>query len=252
MLTTIISRANIVSRGNQIVIASQFGYNLSPKHIKHDVIKWKHCRLTGPLCGEFTGHRWIPITNCAWTNGWANHPDPGHYDVTCPKISPDLFHAPDLIRSTYALRRSSQDQLTLITLYGRYLTIWTKFKIGTRARTGVMGEWGAWKTHRTPAPAQHTANKSSLCYGVSDNRWLDSLCNSLHSLATKLTLKLRVTGFSWGNPTINSCSHHKGLWEPLVTGGITPLRWRHNGRDCVSNHQPYDCLLHRLFRRRSK
>ena len=23
----------------------------------HDVIKWKHFRVTGPLCGEFTGHR---------------------------------------------------------------------------------------------------------------------------------------------------------------------------------------------------
>ena len=30
------------------------------------------------------------------------------------------------------------------------------------------------------------------------------------------------------------------------------LLWRHNGRDCVSNHQPHDCLLKRLFRRRSK
>ena len=30
------------------------------------------------------------------------------------------------------------------------------------------------------------------------------------------------------------------------------LQWRHNGRDRVSNHQPHDCLLNRLFRRRSK
>ena len=30
------------------------------------------------------------------------------------------------------------------------------------------------------------------------------------------------------------------------------LRWRHNGRDGVSNHQPHDCLLNRLFRRASK
>ena len=28
--------------------------------------------------------------------------------------------------------------------------------------------------------------------------------------------------------------------------------WRHNGRDSVSNHQPHDCLLNRLFRRKSK
>ena len=32
----------------------------------------------------------------------------------------------------------------------------------------------------------------------------------------------------------------------------TTLQWRHNGRDDVSNHQPHDCLLNRLFRRRSK
>ena len=30
------------------------------------------------------------------------------------------------------------------------------------------------------------------------------------------------------------------------------LRWRHNGRDAVSNHHPHDCLLNRLFRRKSK
>ena len=30
------------------------------------------------------------------------------------------------------------------------------------------------------------------------------------------------------------------------------LLWRHNGHDSISNHQPYDCLLNRLFRRGSK
>ena len=30
------------------------------------------------------------------------------------------------------------------------------------------------------------------------------------------------------------------------------LHWRHNERDGVSNHQPNDCLLNCLFRRRSK
>ena len=31
-----------------------------------------------------------------------------------------------------------------------------------------------------------------------------------------------------------------------------PLQWRHNGHDSVSNHQPHDYLLNRLFRRISK
>ena len=38
-------------------------------------------------------------------------------------------------------------------------------------------------------------------------------------------------------------------------GGVsikTTLQWRHNGSDSVSNHHPHDCLLNRLFRRRSK
>ena len=31
-----------------------------------------------------------------------------------------------------------------------------------------------------------------------------------------------------------------------------PLQWRHNEHDCVSNQRRLDCLLNRLFRRRSK
>ena len=30
------------------------------------------------------------------------------------------------------------------------------------------------------------------------------------------------------------------------------LQWRHNEPDGISNHQPHDCLLNRLFRRRPK
>ena len=44
----------------------------------------------------------------------------------------------------------------------------------------------------------------------------------------------------WYRPT----NHH--------TGSLVPLQWRHNGRDGVSNHQPHDCLLNCLIRRRSK
>ena len=41
--------------------------------------------------------------------------------------------------------------------------------------------------------------------------------------------------------------HYSGLpWTNRA------LRWRHNGRDGVSSHQPHVCLLNCLFRRRSK
>ena len=44
-----------------------------------------------------------------------------------------------------------------------------------------------------------------------------------------------------------------GKLHPVVYVDVAfTLRWRQNGHDGVSNHQPHDCLLNRLFRRRSK
>ena len=36
-----------------------------------------------------------------------------------------------------------------------------------------------------------------------------------------------------------------------IESALYPLRWRHNGCNDVSNHQPLDCLFNLLFRRRS-
>ena len=52
-------------------------------------------RVTGPLCGEFTGHRWIPRTKgqwrgalmcpliCTWINGWLNNREAGDLRRHC-------------------------------------------------------------------------------------------------------------------------------------------------------------------------
>ena len=44
----------------------------------------------------------------------------------------------------------------------------------------------------------------------------------------------------------NTCrlarTDHSGLHKTFKS-----LQWRHNGRDDISNHQPHDCLLNRLF-----
>ena len=68
---------------------------------KHDdVIEWKHFRVTGPLCGEFTCHRWIPLTKASdavlWCFLWSgpeHNRNAGdlrrhraHYDVTVMNI----------------------------------------------------------------------------------------------------------------------------------------------------------------------
>ena len=43
------------------------------------------------------------------------------------------------------------------------------------------------------------------------------------------------------------CGKSGAVWNTAAS-----LRWRHNEQYEVSNHQPHDCLLKRLFRRRSK
>ena len=42
------------------------------------------------------------------------------------------------------------------------------------------------------------------------------------------------------------------VFKDVSEGKGKTLRWRHNDRDGVSNHQPHDCLPNRLFRCRSK
>ena len=50
-----------------------------------------------------------------------------------------------------------------------------------------------------------------------------------------------------------SIANHNGRHNFVrVSVRIKALLWRHNGRGSISNHQPHDCLLNRLFRRRSK
>ena len=68
--------------------------------IHDDVIKWNLFGVIGLLCGDFTCHRWIPLTKASdaelwcflwpvpWINGWVNNSEAGdlrrhraHYDV---------------------------------------------------------------------------------------------------------------------------------------------------------------------------
>ena len=72
--------------------------------------------VTGPLCGEFTGHRWIPrkkaiavelwcfLCSAPWRNGWVNNRAAGdlrrhraHYDVILMLIEIYVTHTSILI-----------------------------------------------------------------------------------------------------------------------------------------------------------
>ena len=50
----------------------------------------------------------------------------------------------------------------------------------------------------------------------------------------------------------NMKSKCQGISNLFWNSVMTSFLWRHNYRDGVSNHQPHDCLLNRLFRCRWK
>ena len=78
-------------------------------------------------------------------------------------------------------------------------------------------------------------------------------CPSFHSLAPSQFHCVNHTAFWEGN--LFHWNWSKKCPDPSAVLGYTvnvTLQWRHNGRDGVSNHQPRDCLLSRLFGHRSE
>ena len=78
---------------------------------------------------------------------------------------------------------------------------------------------------------------------------------SINKVITWLPLLKQTSGYRitswvahelWCAPSnLISSEHHLCIYH-------SSLQWLHNGRDGVSNHQPHQCLLNRLFGRRSK
>ena len=90
----------------------------SPCSVRAMMMSWNGniLRVTGPLCGEFTGHRWILLTKandaelwffiCAWINDWVNSREAGHlrrhrahYDVNV--MSGRDMQCPDFERQSF-------------------------------------------------------------------------------------------------------------------------------------------------------
>ena len=89
-------------------------------------------RVTGSLCGEFTGHRWIPCTKSSdaelwcflwfahWINGWVNNREAGdwrryraHYDV----IVMHQYHFTGIGQSCNCLSASGETIENMATWY---------------------------------------------------------------------------------------------------------------------------------------
>ena len=86
----------------------------------------------------------------------------------------------------------------------------------------------------------------------------DDLLMSIGPLGTKLSdILIEIKPFSLKKIAFeNTVCQGGGPLVPIsmcyINGICTPLQWRHDGFDSVSNHQPRHCLLNHLVRRRSK
>ena len=93
----------------------------------------------------------------------------------------------------------------------------------------------------------------NICHHITQmaRATLPSECTITDITISMVILSMKCSGRSpWVNPS--------GSWQTWgVSNNVwlvkcTSLRWRHNGRDGVWNHQPHDCLLNCLVRRRAK
>ena len=114
-------------------------------------------------------------------------------------------------------------------------------------------------------------------FNATNDRPLISITTGIKSKQTVITLSLlSLRKFENNFRKYNICLHlvdwvfprclcQPRLMSPYVPFGhkelskqldrweiVSSLRWRHNGCDSVSNHQPRECLLRRLIRRTSK
>ena len=153
-------------------------------------------RVTGLLCGEFTGCRWIPITKASdaelWRFLWSAH--------AC-------------------------------------INDWTNTR-----------EAGGLRRHRA-----HYDVSVMFCFVMVNWRLISPI--SLRVTSLELGKSYICPTASEANRKMWINNSHESLWEQdwmYVSWNALPLQWHHNERDGAWNHQPRDCLLSLLFRRRWK
>ena len=104
-----------------------------------------------------------------------------------------------------------------------------------------------------------------LCGEFTGQRWIPRPVTPSFDIFFNLRLNKRLSKHSWGwwfetpsRPSWRHCNamslllHHVSSLHSTSRGKCISLQWRHNEHKGVSNHQPYDCLLNLLFRRRWK
>ena len=94
--------------------------------------------------------------------------------------------------------------------------------------------------------------KLSMVQFVSMLAWLVKALQCVHARVPSYVQPLRYGELFRITISIQALFHFWAALPIFASFFTVPLQWLHDGRDGVSNHQPHDCLLNPLFKRRSK
>ena len=110
-------------------------------------------------------------------------------------------------------------------------------------------------------PPWHNGNMPLSKQNITLNPYSDIVCqDNTEKYLNGLAAHQKQYNESFNHRRCNSNEQGRFLFQKsylnphaaATCNKFSPLQWRHNGRDGVSNHQLNHCLLNRLFRRRSK
>ena len=93
----------------------------------------------------------------------------------------------------------------------------------------------------------HLVDTTRVCFIVNEHI---TMCTPLSHMLIRNAQSIYISVIKHVSvfiPKLGIKSHFVSCWFMKING--TTSQWRHNGRDGVSNHQPHDCLLNRLFKR---
>ena len=128
----------------------------------------------------------------------------------------------------------------MVRYYRKYqLRKWhSLLNISVRQRLGTLCHSPTYQLH-TPITSVYFQHFKTTCSYMPENiRRIQSLDNGDNMLDHIVTLIYALS--------------YQCIVTRTIYSAIHALQWRHNEHDGVSNHQPHDCLLNRLYRRRSK
>ena len=119
-----------------------------------------------------------------------------------------------------------------------------------------------WPTCKNLRPKEDQLQVGSLASEISTTiflwlKWSRSLPTSMASRPayckySGVTYDFMVSNTGGTYDLADQIPSNHEICHFLVVSKSLALQWRHNGHDSISNHQPHDCLLNRLFRCRSK